>query len=208
MKQPKPGLMLDEAGLTFCRWRAAMPDYHDHEWGYPVADDQALFEKICLEGFQSGMAWITILRKRENFRQAFANFDFERIARYTQRDVERLMGDAGIVRNQRKIFAAINNAQRACELVDECGSLASWLWRFEPDAKSRPKKITLDYLNAHSQPEMAVRLSKELKRRGWSFVGPTTLYAFMQAVGFVNDHIAGCVCREAVETARGRFVRP
>ena len=199
MKREIPGLISDENGHAFCRWRAAMPEYHDREWGYPVASDQALFEKICLEGFQSGLAWITILRKRENFREAFHHFDFERIARYTQRDIERLMGNAGIIRNRSKILAAINNAKRACDLVDENGSLASWLWRFEPEPESRPKKIDLDYLNASSPPDAAVRLSRELKRRGWSFVGPTTLYAFMQAVGFVNDHITGCACRARVE---------
>lgn len=208
MKKATAGLIFDDAGRGFCRWRAAMPEYHDQEWGYPIGDEHALFERICLEGFQSGMAWITILRKREHFREAFDGFDFERIARYTQRDVERLLGNAGIVRNRRKILATINNARRARELVEESGSLASWLWRFEPAPKTRPKNIDLDYLNGHSQTEMAVRLSKELKRRGWSFVGPTTLYAFMQAAGLVNDHLSGCACRAGVEAARRRFRRP
>lgn len=208
MNHDTTGLIFDDAGRAYCAWREAMPDYHDREWGRPVANDFALFEKICLEGFQSGMAWITILRKRENFREAFNDFNFERIARYTQRDVDRLMGDAGIVRNQRKILATINNARRACELVDEAGSLASWLWRFEPDAKTRPAVIDQRFLRANPRPEAALRLSKALKQRGWSFVGPTTLYAFMQAVGMVNDHLDTCVCRAVVEKTRRHFQRP
>jgi len=206
-----PGLTTDDAGLTRCTWRAAAPEYlhyHDHEWGVPVADDIALYEKICLEGFQAGMAWITILRKRESFRKAFEGFDFRRVAQYTEQDIARLMADPGIVRNRAKIVSTINNARRACELVDESGSLAAWLWAFEPTADERPQVVDLTYWTANPTSAASTRLSKALKKRGWTFVGPTTMYAFMQAMGMVNDHLEGCICREQIEERRRQLKRP
>src|SRR4051794_3569822 len=157
-----------------------MQTYHDTEWGFPVADDRRLFEKICLEGFQSGLAWITILRKREAFREAFHGFDFERVARMGARDVQRLLGNAGIVRHRGKIESTINNAERARELAVEHGSLAAYFRRFEPPRASRPKKLTREVLAAMATSAESIALAKDLKRRGWSFVGPTTVYAFMQ----------------------------
>lgn len=203
-----PGLITAEDGKTYCAWHTAMPEYHGGEWGRPVADDVRLFEKICLEGFQSGLAWITILRKRENFRAAFDGFDFHKVARYAEPDIERLLGDAGIIRNRAKIVSAINNARRAIELIDEAGSLAAWFWQFEPQAKDRPKVLTLDYWQANPTSEASVALSKALKKRGWTFVGPTTIYAFMQAMGLVNDHLTGCACHTVVEAERKAFKRP
>jgi DNA-3-methyladenine glycosylase I len=169
--------------------------YHDEEWGVPSQDDRALFEKICLEGFQSGLSWLTILRKRENFRRAFANFEIERVARFTGRDVNRLLKDAGIVRHRGKIESAINNARRCEDLIEEFGSLSNYVWRFAPQRKSRPKKLTWDVLKTMATSPESIALSKELRRRGWTFVGPTTLYAFMQAMGLVNDHLHGCAYR-------------
>ncbi len=192
-------------GRPRCRWCAAAPEflaYHDTEWGFPVADDVRLFEKLCLEGFQAGLSWRTILAKRENFRAAFHGFDFERVARYTKRDVDRLLVDAGIVRHRGKIEAVINNARRACELVAAEGSLAAYLWRFEPDPATLAAPQTVS-----TSPE-SIALSKDLKKRGWKFVGPTTVYAFMQAMGLVNDHVAGCVTRGAVDRARRKFRPP
>ncbi|GGB30594.1 DNA-3-methyladenine glycosylase I [Tistrella bauzanensis] len=192
-------------GLPRCRWCAAAPDflrYHDTEWGFPVGDDQRLFEKLCLETFQSGLSWRTILAKRENFRAAFHGFDIARVARFTAIDVERLLGDQGIVRNRLKIMAVINNAQRAADLIDAEGSLAACLWRYEADpARAAPIEAVA------TSPE-SVALSADLKRRGWSFVGPTTVYAFMQAMGLVNDHVAACVTRAAVTRARAAFTSP
>lgn len=204
-------LVRDEDGVTRCFWGASPPEYqayHDSEWGFPVDDDRRLFEKLCLEGFQSGLSWLTILRKRENFRNAFARFDFEQVARFGKRDVERLLGDAGIVRHRGKIEAAINNAQRAVELVGEEGSLAAYVWRFEPDPKSRPKRPTWDELLELAETPESRALARDLKRRGWRFVGPTTVYAFMQAMGLVNDHLHGCDAREHAELARAEFDRP
>ncbi len=192
-------------GRPRCRWCAAAPEflaYHDTEWGFPVADDVRLFEKLCLEGFQAGLSWRTILAKRENFRAAFHGFDFERVARYTKRDVDRLLADAGIVRHRGKIEAVINNARRACEMVAAEGSLAAHLWRFEPDPATLAAPQTVS-----TSPE-SIALSKDLKKRGWKFVGPTTVYAFMQAMGLVNDHVAGCVTRGAVDRARRKFRPP
>lgn len=183
-------------------------DYHDREWGFPVADDRRLFEKLSLEGFQSGLSWRTILGKRDNFRQAFAGFDFERVARFGARDVERLVQDAGIVRHRGKIEATINNAGHACRLADEFGSLASYFWGFEPDPATRPAGITPDVLMTMTTSPESVALSKDLKRRGWRFVGPTTVYAFMQAMGLVNDHLEGCAARGRVEQARRAFRQP
>ena len=198
-------------GRPRCWWCAGAPEltaYHDTEWGFAVTDDRRLFEKIYLEGFQAGLSWLTILRKREAFRSGFAGFDFERVARFGAKDVARLLGDAGIVRHRGKIESAINNARRACDLVAECGSLAAYLRRFEPPAASRPKRITLDVLRTLTTCPESVALSKDLKRRGWSFVGPTTMYAFMQAMGLVNDHTDGCCIRSAAERSRRAARRP
>jgi DNA-3-methyladenine glycosylase I len=192
-------------GKIRCQWCGASPDYihyHDTEWGFPVSDDHRLFEKISLEGFQSGLSWRTILTKRENFRAAFHNFDFDRVARFTQRDVNRLLKDEGIVRHRGKIEAVINNAKRARELVDQEGSLASFFWSYEPDIKKLAKSQTV------STSAESIVLSKDLKKMGWKFVGPTTMYAFMQAMGLINDHVKGCVIRDKVERARKRFKRP
>ena len=211
MQEQKTGLIEGPDGKMRCFWHGNLPDYlhyHDHEWGRPVADDHRLFEKICLEGFQSGLSWLTILRKRENFRAAFDNFEFERVAQFTDADVERLLGDAGIVRHRGKIVSTINNAARAVELVKEAGSLAAWFWRFEPGRDERPEIVDLAHLRANPTTAVSVRISKELKKRGWSFVGPTTVYAFMQAMGLVNDHLEGCICRQEIEQERREFVRP
>ena len=211
MDEQKTGLIEGADGVTRCFWPGVLPDYihyHDHEWARPVADDRRLFEKICLEGFQSGLSWLTILRKRENFRAAFDNFEFERVARYTDADVERLLGDAGIVRHRGKIVSTINNAARAKEMVAEAGSLAAWFWRFEPEPEERPDIVDLAHLRANPTTAVSVKISKELKKRGWSFVGPTTVYAFMQAMGLVNDHLEGCICREKIERERAAFARP
>ena len=176
--------------------------YHDLEWGFPVRDDRRLFEKLSLEGFQSGLSWLTILRKREAFRKAFANFDAEKVARFTPKKVELLLQDAGIIRHRGKILATINNAGRVADLVDEFGSLSNYVWRYQPAASARPKKMTLAVLRTLGQSEASQALSRDLKKRGWSFVGPTTVYAFMQAMGLVNDHLDGCAIRSAVEKQR------
>ncbi len=204
-----PGLLKDEGGGPRCWWCGDDPlyvNYHDTEWGFPVDDDQRLFEKICLEGFQSGLSWITILKKRENFREAFADFDIEQVANFGKRDITRLLKNAGIIRHRGKIEATINNAKRAIELAVECDSLASYFWRFEPEKSSRPKRIAKNNIPATS-PE-SIALSKDLKKRGWKFVGPTTAYAFMQAMGLVNDHIHGCRTGEQVNKTLERFKRP
>jgi DNA-3-methyladenine glycosylase I len=196
-------------GRPRCSWASADPlymEYHDSEWGRPSGDDRRLFEKLCLEGFQSGLSWITILRKRQNFRKAFAGFDIDKVSKFGERDVKRCLADAGIVRHRGKIESVINNAKRARELIDEAGSLAALVWRYEPDPKSRPKKIGRDDILPIS-PE-SIALSKELRKRGWSFVGPTTVYAFMQAMGLVNDHLSGCASRDEAEKERRAFVRP
>ena len=205
------GLVEGPDGKLRCFWHGNLPDYlhyHDHEWGRPVADDRRLFEKLCLEGFQSGLSWLTILRKRENFRAGFDGFDVEKVAEYGEKDVERLLADAGIVRHQGKIRSAINNAKRARELADEAGSLAAFFWKFEPGLDERPKAMDYATLRANPTTPVSTRISKDLKKRGWTFVGPTTVYAFMQAMGLVNDHIEGCVCRDEVEAERRRFKRP
>jgi len=182
--------------------------YHDQEWGRPVTSDTRLFEKICLEGFQAGLSWLTILRKRENFRAGFDGFDFRKVAQYTEKDVERLLGDAGIIRHRGKIEATINNAARAIELVDEVGSLAAYFWRFETPAADRPKTLDRATLGQLGQTDMSVALSKDLKKRGWKFVGPTTCYAFMQAMGLVNDHLDSCSFRAEIESERQALARP
>ncbi len=183
-------------------------DYHDREWGWPVTDDKRLFEKICLEGFQSGLSWITILRKREGFRSAFADFDFEQVAEFGEADVERLLQDKAIVRHRGKINATINNANRALEMRDEFGSLAAYFWGFEPKPENRPEELNWEELKTMSITNESTALSKDLKKRGWKFVGPTTCYAFMQAMGMVNDHIEDCFCCADIEKARNDFVRP
>ena len=204
-------LIRGDDGRTRCAWHGGLPDYmtyHDREWGRPVADDIRLFEKICLEGFQSGLSWLTILRKRENFRAGFAGFDFKKVARFGEKDVKRLLADAGIVRHRGKIESTINNARQALDLVEREGSLAAFVWRFEPEPASRPKRFDWATLAAMPKTAESTALSKELKKRGWSFVGPTTMYAFMQGVGVVNDHLDGCFCRAEVERERKAFKRP
>jgi DNA-3-methyladenine glycosylase I len=205
------GLFADEDGACRCSWCQATPAYrayHDGEWGFPVADDRRLFEKLCLEGFQSGLSWLTILNKRDAFRAGFANFELERMARFGEADVERLVADAGIVRHRGKIVSAINNAARALELKREFGSLAAFFWHHEPEPKSRPRRITRETLRTVTHSPESTALSKDLKKRGWTFVGPTTVYAFMQAMGLVNDHIEGCATREAALAARAAFKAP
>ncbi len=206
------GLIVDaEDGACRCWWPgtdATYCAYHDTEWGRPVVDDRRLFEKICLEGFQAGLSWLTILRKRENFRAAFAGFEFDRVSRFGEVDVERLVADAGIVRHRGKIESTINNARRALEMTKEFGSLAAYFWRFEPGPHERPDRCDHESLAAISKTPTSVALSRDLKKRGWTFVGPTTIYAFMQAMGLVNDHLQGCCVREAVEAERAAFVRP
>jgi len=188
-------------GKARCFWSGAAPEfpaYHDREWGFPVADDRRLFEKICLEGFQSGLSWRTILAKRENFRAAFKNFDFDKVARFDARNVKRLLGDPGIVRHRGKIEAVINNARCAREMVKREGSLAAYIWRYEAGAKRKSTSVS----------EEAIKLSKDLKKLGWRFVGPTTVYAFMQAMGLVNDHAEGCFIRAQAVKARKAFKIP
>lgn len=198
-------VFLGEDGRSRCRWCGIAPEfipYHDTEWGYPVDDDRRLFEKLCLESFQSGLSWRTILAKRENFRAAFHGFDFNTIALFSEQDVERLLQDSGIVRHRGKIEAVINNARQAQLMVQKEGSLAAYFWRYEPSEEGLAEPQTVS-LSAVSQ-----RLSKDLKKRGWKFVGPTTVYAFMQAMGLINDHARGCELRERVEQARRKFKRP
>ncbi len=205
------GLAPGPDGRPRCGWAVSAPEYvryHDEEWGFPQSDDVRLFEKICLEGFQSGLSWLTILRKREAFRRAFAGFDLAKVARFGARDVRRLLGDPGIVRHRGKIESAIQNARRARELVEEVGSLAAHVWSFEPAPASRPARVTWAALRAMASTPESTALSKDLKRRGFTFVGPTTMYAFMQAVGIVDDHLEGCAIRPRAEKARRAFARP
>jgi DNA-3-methyladenine glycosylase I len=203
------GIAHGDDGVARCAWGDSTADYrvyHDTEWGFPVADDVLLFEKLSLEAFQSGLSWLTILRKREGFRRAFEGFDFERVASFGPRDIARLLDDSSIVRNRLKIEAVVNNARRAIELVQSEGSLASYAWRFEPSDRGRPlERATLAKLSLTAE---STALAKDLKRRGWRFVGPTTVYAFMQAMGLVNDHLGGCDVHEAVARARAGFKRP
>lgn len=196
---------------TRCSWAgpsAEYLEYHDHEWGRPVTDDRRLFEKVCLEGFQSGLSWLTILRKRDAFRAAFAGFDPEQVAAFGDAEVQRLLTDTGIVRHRGKITATINNAARALELIDERGSLASYFWSFEPLPVDRPARMDPDTVQSLVTSPASVALSKDLKRRGWRFVGPTTMYALMQAMGLVNDHVEECWVRGDVESARAALLRP
>lgn len=211
MPRLKDGLKHGADEQPKCFWCTGHDDYeayHDDEWGRPVKDDFRLFEKMVLEGFQSGLSWLTILRKRDNFRRAFKKFDFERVARFTRSDVNRLLRDPGIVRHRGKVEAAVNNAKRALDLVDEFGSLAAFVWHYEPDPSSRPKTLTKKALFAMPKTPESTAMSKDLKKRGWAFVGPTTMYAFMQSMGMVNDHIEGCSLRDVVERERDKFKRP
>jgi DNA-3-methyladenine glycosylase I len=196
-------LIIGDDGLARCGWADAPPDYrhyHDSEWGFPVGDDVALFEKLALEGFQAGLSWLTILRKRENFRAAFDGFDVSVVARYGHDEVTRLLADAGIVRHRGKIEAVINNAGRALELMAEAGSLSAFLWRYEPAPPSAP--------TVQSESVASRALSRELKRRGWRFVGPTTVHSILQAMGLVNEHHPSCAVSPRVDAARAQFVRP
>ena len=205
------GISLEPDGVPRCWWGAGgelYRSYHDLEWGRPVADDRRLFEKLCLEGFMAGLSWLTILRKRDNFRTAFAGFEPESVALFGTDDVERLLADAGIVRHRGKITAVINNARRCLELRDEFGSFAAYAWRYEPDDSARPATLDRDALMALGTSPESVAMSKDLRRRGWSFVGPTTVYSFMQAMGLVNDHLEGCFARAEVEAERAAFTRP
>jgi len=204
-------IVQDSDGVARCWWASsteAYGAYHDEEWGRPTRDDRWIFEKICLEGFQSGLSWLTILNKRENFRAAFANFEVDKVARFNRRSVDRLLKDKGIVRHRGKIESTINNAKRARELQAEFGSLAAFVWHFEPPAKSRPRTLTRAAMAALAKTPESTGMSKELKRRGWSFVGPTTAYAFMQAAGIVNDHMQRCDARKACVSMRQKFVVP
>jgi DNA-3-methyladenine glycosylase I len=205
------GLACGADGKIRCWWPGEdefYQRYHDAEWGQPVGDDFRLFEKICLEGFQSGLSWITILRKRENFRAGFAGFDFHKVAKFDDANIVRLLADAGIVRHRGKIVSTINNAARAIEMKAEFGSLAAYFWAHEPPQGERPAGFDHAALTAQTTTAASMRLSKDLKKRGWSFVGPTTCYAFMQAMGLVNDHLEGCHCRAPLEKLRADYVRP
>ena len=204
-------MTLENDSLPRCPWAgddALYRHYHDQEWGRPVVDDTRLFEKICLEGFQSGLSWITILRKRERFREVFHGFEVERVARMDEGDIERLLADPGIIRHRGKIAATINNAARTLEVQREFGSFAAYVWRFEPKPEQRPDDLGWQAIRALAQTDASRALSKDLRKRGFAFVGPTTCYAFMQAMGLVNDHVEGCFCRDEVEAERQKLVRP
>lgn len=197
--------------LARCWWAtstATYSKYHDEEWGHPTKDDRWLFEKICLEGFQAGLSWLTILNKRENFRKAFDNFEITQVSRFDDAKIEELVKDASIIRHRGKIVSTINNAKRALELQDEFGSLAAFVWQYEPTAESRPHNMDRASLSKISKTVESTALSKDLKRRGWSFVGPTTMYAFMQAAGIVNDHMDGCEARLRCAKIRAEFEVP
>ncbi|MCF8238073.1 MAG: DNA-3-methyladenine glycosylase I [Saprospiraceae bacterium] len=203
MNEQTNGLIQGEDGLTRCWWCGHDPfyqQYHDMEWGRPVHNEIRLFEKICLEGFQSGLSWLTILRKREHFREAFAGFDVQKIARFNQQDIERLMSDAGIIRNRRKIEATIQNARAVCRMYEEGETLSSFFWSRTPPNSERPKKITDTAVRQLNQSPTSIQISKDLKSRGFTFVGPVTMYAHMQAMGMVNDHIEGCFVRDSLST--------
>ena len=211
MSAMNDGLETTKLGAVRCPWAGEDPlyvAYHDREWGRPVTDDNRLFEKLCLEGFQAGLSWITVLRKRDRFREVFHGFDIARVAKMGEAEIDAALADAGIIRHRGKIASTINNANRALELRAEFGSLAAYFWRFEPGPGERPDEITWDVLLTMARTGASNALSKDLKRRGWSFVGPTTCYAFMQAMGLVNDHVEGCFCRAECESARNKLVRP
>ncbi len=206
---PKSGVVRGGDGIARCWWcvgEAIYEQYHDSEWGRPVVEDNRLFEKLCLEGFQSGLSWLTILRKRDNFRRAFRSFDIATVARFNARSVERLLADAGIVRHRGKIESTINNARRALEVVEEQGPLVRYVWSFADRDESSPRPLDWPALVARGPSSEAIAMSKNLKRRGWTFVGPTTVYSFMEAVGLVNDHMSACDVREDVEEDRDAFL--
>lgn len=203
------GLIKGKDGKMRCWWAGHDPlyvRYHDNEWGRPVDDDIRLYEKICLEGFQAGLSWFTILKRRENFRKSFAGFDYKKVAKFTEKDVQRLLKDEGIIRHRGKIEAAINNAQRVSDIIESFGSLSKYFWQFQPE--KRPSAIDKKTLVANPVTSESKALSKDLRKRGFQFVGPTTMYAHMQAMGVVNDHVEGCHCRPAVEKQRKAFKRP
>lgn len=206
------GILEGADGVARCGWAGTDPlytRYHDTEWGRPVGDTRALFEKLCLEGFQAGLAWITILRKRDAFRTHFAGFEIDRVAALGTADIERMLADPGIIRHRGKIEAAIGNAKAVRDLEQREGcSFAAFLWRFEPPATERPERVTLDWIRANTVTPSSARLSKALRAAGLRFVGPTTCHAFMESMGFVNDHLEGCACRAACESERATFVRP
>jgi len=205
MRDAPRGLAPGPDGALRCAWCLSAPEYlayHDEEWGVPVADDARLFEKLCLEGFQSGLSWLTILRKRPGFRRAFAGFDPARVARFGSREVQKLLRDPGIVRHRGKIESVVNNARRALVLRREAGSLAAHLWSFEPPPSARPRRLTWAVLRRMTTSPQSIALSRDLRRRGWTYLGPTTAHAFMQAMGLVNDHAEQCFARERGERAR------
>jgi DNA-3-methyladenine glycosylase I len=203
------GIRVGPDGVPRCWWSDAddlYRRYHDVEWGRPVDSDRALFEKLSLDGFQSGLSWLTILRKRENFRAAFRAFEPAALARFTGRDIARLMNDVGIVRNRAKIESTVNNARRMRDVIEEFGSFAAYVWRFEPEPRGRFLSRS-ELLKIKICPE-AITMSTDLRKRGWKFVGPTTVYSFMQSMGLVNDHVTGCAAADEVEKSRVTFIRP
>lgn len=205
------GLLTDTFEITRCAWCGEDTEYqryHDTEWGVPIVNDQILFQKICLEGFQAGLSWLTVLRKRDNFMKAFDNFDFKKVSQYGDKDISRCLVNPGIIRHRGKIKSTINNAKKAIELVNEFGSLASFFWSFEPSMKNRPEKLTYAVASQITMSTESIALSKALKKRGWTFVGPTICYSFMQAMGIVNDHVLGCSRRDDIETLRDVLIRP
>jgi len=202
---------LGNDGIPRCWWCLGDPlyrRYRDLEWGRPVGEDRRIFEKISLEGFQSGLSWLTILRKRDNFRRAFKSFDFRTVARFNARSVDRLLRDPGIVRNRAKILATINSAQRCLALIEEAGSLAAYVWSFEPQDRSRPRRLDWATLVGMGPSKGAGAMSEDLRRRGWAFVGPTTLHSVMQSIGLVNDHMSSCQVRTEVERERVKLPSP
>ena len=205
------GLLTDTFEITRCAWCGEDTEYqryHDTEWGVPIVNDQILFQKICLEGFQAGLSWLTVLRKRDNFMKEFDKFDFKKVSQYGDKDISRCLVNPGIIRHRGKIESTINNAKKAIELVNEFGSLASFFWSFEPSIKNRPEKLTYAVASQLTMSTESIALSKALKKRGWTFVGPTICYSFMQAMGIVNDHVLGCSRRDDIETLRDVLTRP
>lgn len=205
------GLLTDTFEITRCAWCGEDTEYqryHDTEWGVPIVNDQILFQKICLEGFQAGLSWLTVLRKRDNFMKEFDKFDFKKVSQYGDKDISRCLVNPGIIRHRGKIESTINNAKKAIELVNEFGSLASFFWSFEPGMKNRPEKLTYAVASQLTMSTESIALSKALKKRGWTFVGPTICYSFMQAMGIVNDHVLGCSRRDDIETLRDVLIRP
>ena len=205
------GLLTDTFEITRCAWCGEDTEYqryHDTEWGVPIVNDQILFQKICLEGFQAGLSWLTVLRKIDNFMKQFDKFDFKKVSQYGDKDISRCLVNPGIIRHRGKIESTINNAKKAIELVNEFGSLASFFWSFEPSIKNRPEKLTYAVASQITLSTESIALSKALKKRGWTFVGPTICYSFMQAMGIVNDHVLGCSRRDDIETLRDVLIRP